>query len=123
MKLVGQWAFVIVILFGTAYYLNWVVYQPAAAQDGSLKAVLRMAMKWYGLPLVIPVQLAIWWAMPTLFALTPSLWIASLAWPLASAICKVIVIWGIQPPAKADLVVIGGMFVTMGISWWMKNKG
>ena len=122
MKLVGQWVLVLVSCAISAYYLNWIAYQVAPQQDGSVTGVLRMAMKWYGLPVVIPIQLLIWWAMPRLFCITPSPWIATIVWPLASAICTVIVVWRVQKPELSDCVAIVGMLGTVIVSWLLKLR-
>lgn len=121
MKLVGQWAFVLVGCAVGAYYLNWIAYQPAASQDGTLGAVLRLAVKWYGLPAALVVQLLIWWIMPMLFKITPSPWVASLVWPLISAISKTAIVWQIKRPDAGDWVVIVGLFITVAISWLVKR--
>jgi len=117
MKAVAQWLFVLSVCGVSAYYLNWISYVPAAAQDGSLKAALRLATKWYGVPLGAVVQVAIWWAMPTLFKLAPSPWIAIAMWPLMSTICKTVIMWRIRAPERSDWIVVIGYFVIVVLSW------
>lgn len=107
------WLAVVVICFASAFYLNWIAYGPAKDQDGTILAVLRLGVKWYGIPVAIVIQLAIWWAMPKLFQLAPSYWIAGLVWPFLSAVSKLIILWPQQRPEKGDWFAIGGMFIAL----------
>jgi len=122
MKTVLQWLFVVFGCGIAAYYLNWIAYCPAASQDGTIGAVLRLATRWYGIPMAVLVQLLIWWVMPTLFRITPSPWLAAIIWPLISAVCKVVIVWTIKPPTRADWITIVGFFTTILVSWYVKMK-
>lgn len=108
-----SWLFVVLACAVSAFYLNWIAYQPAAHQDGSVGAVLRLAVRWYGLPAATVVQLLIWYAMPRLFRLSPSPWIAALVWPLISACSKVAVLWPLKRPDRSDWLAIAGMFAAL----------
>ena len=121
-KPIIQWVFVVVGCALSAYYLNWIAYQPAAQQDGTLGAVLKLATKWYGLPAAIVVQLLIWWVMPTLFKISPSPWVAALLWPLMSALSQMVVLWGVKKPAAADWFAIVAMFVGVVGSWVLQGR-
>lgn len=122
MKLLN-WIVVVAVCGVSAYYLNWIAYGPAVKAGGSLRGVLELGLKWYGLPAALVVQLAIWFAMPRLFGLSPSPWIAAMIWPFISAICKVIIIWNIKRPTGSDVVTIVGLAVTTIIAWALKVKG
>jgi len=121
LKTLGSWVFVIGGCAVSSYYLNWIAYGPAASQDGSLRGVLQLGMKWYGIPLVIVVQLLVWLVMPRLFKITPSPWIAALVWPLISAISKTVIVWQIKRPDTSDWVTIIGMFIVVAVAWVMKK--
>lgn len=116
MKTLFLWASVIGACFVSALYLNWICYGPAAHQDGSLAAIIRLAVKWYGIPAVVVIQLLIWWAMPRLFEVVLSPWLAALVWPFLSAVSKIIVLWPQKRPAKGDWIAIAGMFAAIAAS-------
>jgi hypothetical protein len=112
-----QWFIVLAGSCISAYYLNWVAYV-AAPKYG----VFGLALKWFGLPAVIIVQLVIWYVFPILFEIAPSVWIASLMWPTFSALWKIIILWRIDRPQKGDFVAVAGQALIVLISWWAKNK-
>ena len=120
MKTLLAWIPIVVSNAISAAYLTWIAYGPAAAQDGTLSKVLTLAMKWYGIPAAIMVQLLIWWTMPRLFALAPSPWIAALIWPLFSQITKIVVLWNTKAPDTSDIVVIVGSTVTLLVAALIK---
>ncbi len=110
-----NWILVVVVCGVSAYYLNWIAYGPTSALDGSIKAVLTLGLQWY-VPVVVLVQLSIWYAMPRLMILSSSPWIAAMIWVLLSALCKVVTLWKIKRPSLSDLMTIVTLMVTVVIS-------
>jgi len=64
----------------------------------------------------------IWWVMPMLFKITPSPWLAAIVWPLISAVCKVVIVWSIKKPTRADWITIVGFAVTIIVGWIVKTR-